>query len=146
MVQARALRLVSEKIECVFLTWMLWSSYNGGCKNGERGGRTYARRGAARREAPGALLLWWMDGMVEDEEWDRILRWEPWPPLYRVWVQGSLQREGSLDRRVESLREVLANLACKLRRVLMLARVWLSSWSCGYIMVGSDMVLLCRSW
>ena len=27
-----------------------------GCKNGERGGRTYARRGAGQREAPGALL------------------------------------------------------------------------------------------
>jgi hypothetical protein len=43
-----------------FLQW--------GCKNGERGGRTYARRGVARREALGALLLRWMDGMVEDEE------------------------------------------------------------------------------
>ena len=38
----------------------------GGCKNGERDGRTYARRRAARREAPGALLLWRMTGMVED--------------------------------------------------------------------------------
>jgi hypothetical protein len=28
------------------------------CKNGERGGRTYASPGAARREASGALLLW----------------------------------------------------------------------------------------
>jgi hypothetical protein len=29
-----------------------------GCKKGERGGRTYARQGAAQREALGALLLW----------------------------------------------------------------------------------------
>ena len=33
-----------------FLQW--------GCKNGERGGRTYASRGAARRDALGSLLLW----------------------------------------------------------------------------------------
>ena len=43
-----------------FLQW--------GYKNGERGDRTYARRGVARREALGALRLWWMDGMVENEE------------------------------------------------------------------------------
>ena len=30
LVQAGALRPVSEMIECVFLAWMLWSSYNGG--------------------------------------------------------------------------------------------------------------------
>jgi hypothetical protein len=33
-----------------FLQW--------GCKNDERGGGTYARRGVARREALGALQLW----------------------------------------------------------------------------------------
>jgi hypothetical protein len=43
-----------------FLQW--------GCKNGERSGGTYAMRGAARREASGALLLWQMNGMVEDLE------------------------------------------------------------------------------
>ena len=49
-------------------------------------------------------------------------------------------------RRVESLREVLANLAYKLRRLLMLARAWLSSWSYGHVVAGSDVVLLCWSW
>ena len=32
LVQAGALRPVSEMIECVFLAWMLWSSYNGGAR------------------------------------------------------------------------------------------------------------------
>ena len=60
-----------------------------------------------------------MDGMVEDEEkCENVLRWEPWLPLYRVRGQGLLQRGGSLDRGVESLREVLTNLACKLRHLL----------------------------
>ena len=68
-----------------------------------------------------------MDGMVEDEECEDPTRWGPWPPLYRVRGQGSLQREGSPDRRVERLKEVLANLACKLRHLLMLAMAWLSS-------------------
>jgi hypothetical protein len=63
--------------------------------------------------------------------------------LYRVWGQSLIQRGGSPDRRVKSLREVLANLACKIRRLLMLAQAWLSSWSCGYIVVGFDVVLLC---
>jgi hypothetical protein len=40
--------------------------------------------------------------MVEHESW--IPRWVPWLPLYRVQGQG--------------LREVLANLACKLRRLM----------------------------
>ena len=71
---------------------------------------------------------------------------EPWLPLYKVWGLGSLQRGGSPDQRVESLREVLANLAYKLRRLLMLARVWLSSWSCGHVAAGSDVVLLCWPW
>jgi hypothetical protein len=43
-----------------FLQW--------GCKNGERSGGTYDRRGAARREASGALLLWRMNAIVEDLE------------------------------------------------------------------------------
>ena len=84
-----------------------------------------------------------MDGMVEDEECKDVQRWEPWLPLYRVRGQGSLQRGGSPDRRVESLKEVIANLACKLRRLLMLALAWLSSWSCGHVAAGSDVVLLC---
>ena len=62
-----------------------------------------------------------MDGMVEDEECEYLPRWEPCLPLYRVRGQGSLQTEGSPDRRVESLRKVLANLACKLCHLLMLA-------------------------
>jgi hypothetical protein len=32
LVQAGALRPVSEMIECVLLAWMLWSSYNGGAR------------------------------------------------------------------------------------------------------------------
>ena len=59
-----------------------------------------------------------MDGMVEDEEYQDIPRWVPWPPLYRVRGQGSLQRGGFPDQRVESLREVLASLAYKLRHLL----------------------------
>jgi hypothetical protein len=70
----------------------------------------------------------------------------PWIPLYRIRGQDSLQRGGSSDRRVKSLREVLANLACKLCRLLMLALAWLSSWSCGHVTVGSDVVLLCWPW
>jgi hypothetical protein len=73
-------------------------------------------------------------------------RCEPWLPLYRVWGQGLLQREGSLDREVESPREVLANLACKLRLLLVFAKAWLSSWSCGHVAPGADMVLLCWPW
>jgi hypothetical protein len=46
-----------------------------GCKNGERGDKTYARREAAWREAPGALLLRWMDGAVENEEWECSELW-----------------------------------------------------------------------
>ena len=68
-----------------------------------------------------------MDGMVEDEECEDLSRWEPWPTLYRVWGQGSLQREGSTDRRVESLREVIANLACKLLHLLVSIQLWPSS-------------------
>jgi len=84
-----------------------------------------------------------MDGMVEDEECVDVTRWEPWPPLYRVWGQGSLQRESSPDRRIESLREVLANLDCKLRRLLVSVRAWPSSWSCVHVAAERDVVLLC---
>jgi hypothetical protein len=70
-------------------------------------------------------------------------RWEPWLPLYRVQGQGLLQREGSPNRGVESPREVLTNLACKLRRLLVFVGAWLSSWSCGHIAAGADVVLLC---
>jgi hypothetical protein len=45
-------------------------------------------------------------------------RWLPWLPLYRVWGQGVYKEEGSPDLRVVSLREGLAKLACKLRRLV----------------------------
>ena len=59
-----------------------------------------------------------MDGMVEDEECEDVLRWMPWLPLYRVRGQGLIQRGGSPDRMIVSLREILTNLACKLRCLL----------------------------
>ena len=62
--------------------------------------------------------------------------------IYRSGL-GLVQRGGSPDQRVESLREVLANLACKLRRLLVLVRSWLSSWSSGHITAGCDVMLLC---
>ena len=81
--------------------------------------------------------------MVEDVE---CLERVPWLPLYRVWGQGAYKVGGSPDRRVKSLREVLANLAYKLQRLLMLAQAWLSSWSCGHVTVGFDVVPLCWTW
>ena len=60
----------------------------------------------------------------------------PWLPLYRVWGQGLYKAVGSLDQRVMSLREGLANLACKLRCLVEHIQVWLSSWSCGHIAHG----------
>jgi hypothetical protein len=63
--------------------------------------------------------------------------------LYRVRGQGLLQRGGSPDRGVESPREVLTNLACKLRRLLAFIEAWLSSWHCGPVTTGADVVLLC---
>jgi hypothetical protein len=87
-----------------------------------------------------------MDGMVEDEECVDVLIWEPWMPLYRVRGQGLLQRGGSPDRRVMCLREVLTNLAYKLRRLLVFVWAWPSSWSYGHIATERDMVSLCRSW
>jgi len=53
---------------------------------------------------------------------------------------------GSPDQRVMSLRESLANLACKLRYLVVHVWAWLSSWSCGHVAAWCDMVLLCRSW
>jgi hypothetical protein len=87
-----------------------------------------------------------MDGMVEDEEYEDVPRWEPWLPLYRVRGQGWLQREGSPNRGVKSPRKVLTNLACKLHYHLVFVGAWLSSWSCGHVVAGVDMVLLCWSW
>ena len=84
-----------------------------------------------------------MDEMVEYEECDDVPRWVPWLPLYRVWGQGLIQRGGSPDQRVVSLREVLTNLACKLRRLLVSVRAWSSSWSCGHVAAERDEVLLC---
>jgi hypothetical protein len=57
-----------------------------------------------------------------------------------------LQRGGSPDRGVESPRKVLANLACKLRRLLVFIRAWLSLWSCGHIVAGANVVQLCYPW
>ena len=70
----------------------------------------------------------------------------PWLPLYRVQGQGMYKEEGSPDQRVVSLRESLANLACKLCHLVVHVRVWLSSWSCGHIAAWCDVVLLCQSW
>ena len=70
----------------------------------------------------------------------------PWLPLYRVRGQDAYKAGGSPDRRVESLREVLANLACKLRHLLVHVRSWLSSWSSGRVATGYGVVLLCRPW
>jgi hypothetical protein len=70
----------------------------------------------------------------------------PWLPFYRVWGQGAYKEEGSADRRVVSLREVLANLACKLRHLVEFVWAWLSSWSYGHIAAWCDVVLLCRPW
>ena len=74
-----------------------------------------------------------MDGMVEDEECEDVPRLVPWLSLYRVRGQGLIQRGGSPDRRVMSLREVLTNLACKLRHLLVFVQAWPSSWSCGHV-------------
>jgi hypothetical protein len=75
-----------------------------------------------------------------------FIRWVSWLPLYRVRGQGVYKEEDYLDRRVVSLREVLANLACKLHRLVEHVRAWLSSWSCGHIAAWCDMVLLCPPW
>ena len=55
---------------------------------------------------------------VRMSEWVRSLRGVPWLPLYRVRGQGLYKAGGSPDRRVVSLREVLANLGCKLHRLV----------------------------
>ena len=94
-----------------FLQW--------GCKNGGRGRRGRARRWAAQREALGALLRCKISDWESEKE---SPRWVPWLPLYRVWGQSVYKQEGSPDWRVVSLREVLANLACKLRRLV--EHVW----------------------
>ena len=70
----------------------------------------------------------------------------PWLPLYTAQDQGLYKAVGSPDRRVVSLREVLANLACKLRRLVVHVRAWLSSRSCGHIVAWCYMVPLCRPW
>jgi hypothetical protein len=75
-----------------------------------------------------------------------VSRWVPWMPLYRVRGQGTYKEGGSPDQRVVSLREVLANLACKLCHLVEHIWAWLSSWSCGHVAAWCDMVLLCRSW
>ena len=72
--------------------------------------------------------------------------WVPWLPLYRVRGQGSYKAVDSPDRRVVSLREGLANLACKLCRLVEYARTWLSSLSCGHVAAWSGAVLLRRLW
>jgi hypothetical protein len=45
-----------------------------------------------------------------------------------------------------SLREVLANLVYKLRRLVEHVWAWLSSWSYGHIVAWCDVVLLCQPW
>jgi hypothetical protein len=97
-------------------------------------------RWATRREASGALLR------SKNEESVRSPRWVPWLHLYRVRGQGIYKDEGSPDRRVMSLREVVANLACKLRRLVVHVWAWLSSRSYDHVVAWCDMVLLCRSW
>jgi hypothetical protein len=67
----------------------------------------------------------------------------PWLSLYRVWGQGAYIGGDSLDRRVVSQRDVLTNLAYKLRRLEVHVRTWLSSWSCGHV---AAWCLLCWSW
>ena len=64
----------------------------------------------------------------------------PWLPLYRVQGQGLYKAVGSSDRRVMSLREVLANLACKLRHLVEHLWAWLSSWPYVHVIAGCDMV------
>ena len=59
---------------------------------------------------------------------------------------GLVQRGGSPDRWVKSLREGQANLACKLQHLLVHVRSWLSSWSSSHTVVGYDVVLLCWPW
>jgi hypothetical protein len=70
----------------------------------------------------------------------------PWLPLYRVRGQGAYKDKGSPDRRVVSLREVLANLSCKLRCLVEHVWAWFSSWSCGHVKAWCGMVLLCWLW
>ena len=70
----------------------------------------------------------------------------PWLLLYRVQGQGLYKAVGSPDRWVVSLREVLANLAYKLRRFVVHVRAWLLSRSYGHVEVGCGVVLLCRPW
>jgi hypothetical protein len=70
----------------------------------------------------------------------------PWLPLYRVRGQGAYKDKGSPDRRVVSLREVLANLSCKLRCLVENVWAWFSSWSCGHVKAWCVMVLLCWLW
>jgi hypothetical protein len=84
-----------------------------------------------------------MGKIVEDRTW--IPRRVSWLPLYRVQGQGVYKEEGSPDRRVVSLREVLANLAYKLCHLVEYIWMWLSSWSCGHDTTWCDMVLLCFS-
>ena len=73
-----------------------------------------------------------MNGMVEDVNF--------------VALAALIERGGSPDRRVESLREGLANLTCKLRCLLVHVRSWPSSWSSSHVAAGCDVVLLCRLW
>ena len=84
-----------------------------------------------------------MNGIVEDSEYlERV----PWLSLYRVRGQGAYKLGGSPNRRVESLREGLANIACKLRYLLVHVRSWLSSWSSGRVAIGCGVALLCQPW
>jgi hypothetical protein len=55
--------------------------------------------------------------------------------------QGAYKGGGSPNRRVMSLREALANLVCKLRRLVGYIQVWLSSKSCGHVAAWCGVVL-----
>jgi hypothetical protein len=83
---------------------------------------------------------------MSESEFGSLFEWMPWLPLYRVWGQGIFKAEGFSDRKVVSLREDLANLSCKLHRLVVHVWAWLSSWSCGHVAAWCDVVLLRQTW
>jgi hypothetical protein len=62
---------------------------------------------------------------------------------FGVRLQG---RRFSRSRGREPEGGVLANLACKLRRLVMNAWPWLPSWSCAHVAAWCGVVLLYRPW
>jgi hypothetical protein len=61
-------------------------------------------------------------------------------------IEGVYKEEGSPDQRVMSLREFLANLACKLCHFVEHIWAWLLSGSYGFVAAWCDVVLLCWPW